>query len=186
MARGFYTGYEGNAPLLTAPGADEMPEPLPPCGLYRTTTEVGEIPAGRLVYFHNHGDPGPGLYLPETWAHNRARFAASGHTMPEPVARNAASLEPLPVEGFYRVVRAFFCCAKKCREFEENLFVQLGYNGSGEAILFVPELNPNGMALPVNGSLVDRAQLAQLALVKVARREDAAAEKLAAPGGMLH
>ena len=31
---------------------------LPPCGLYRTTKPVGDVPAGALVYFHNHGTPG--------------------------------------------------------------------------------------------------------------------------------
>ena len=41
---------------------------LPPCGLYRTVKPIGSIEAGRLVYFHNHGDPGPGLYFPESWS----------------------------------------------------------------------------------------------------------------------
>ena len=59
-----------------------MKTPLPPCGLYRTTGPVGSIPEGRLIYFHNHGEPGPGLYLPASWtnqtqmlqAHNRTRL----------------------------------------------------------------------------------------------------------------
>jgi hypothetical protein len=50
------------------------PALLPPCGVYRTKTAVAGIEAGRLVYFHNHGDPGPGLYPPESWAQNRAKF----------------------------------------------------------------------------------------------------------------
>ena len=57
---------------------------LPPCGLYRTTTKIGEIEAGRLVYFHNHGDPGPGLYLPSGWSNNTARWGARGTTVPAP------------------------------------------------------------------------------------------------------
>ena len=50
----------------------------PPCGLYRTVADVGEIQAGRLVYFHNHGDPGPGIFLPSSWHGNRARFEGTG------------------------------------------------------------------------------------------------------------
>ena len=48
---------------------------LPPCGLYRTTTKIGDCEADRLVYFHNHGDPGPGFYFPEKWVKNRAQFS---------------------------------------------------------------------------------------------------------------
>lgn len=37
-----------------------------PCGLYRTTRPIPDaVPAGVLVYYHNHGDPGPGVYLPD-------------------------------------------------------------------------------------------------------------------------
>ena len=54
---------------MMAPMAD-----LPPCGIYRTDLALGdEVPAGRLVYFHDHGDPGPGIYLPRDWVANRAR-----------------------------------------------------------------------------------------------------------------
>jgi len=55
---------------------------LPDCGLYRTVAPIAGIPAGRLVYFHNHGEPGPGFYFPESWTHNRAKFSASGTTAP--------------------------------------------------------------------------------------------------------
>jgi hypothetical protein len=55
---------------------------LPPCGLYRTVKPVAGIDAGRLVYFHNHGNPGPGLYPPDGWNANRARFSENGATVP--------------------------------------------------------------------------------------------------------
>src|SRR5678815_1810646 len=97
---------------------------LPACGLYRTAREVVGVPAGRLVYFHNHGDPGPGLYLPESWALNRARFSQRGQTLSSDA--DADALEALPAEGFYRVREAFHCCAKQCRRFELELLVQLG------------------------------------------------------------
>ncbi|MGB8328946.1 MAG: hypothetical protein WCE62_02375 [Polyangiales bacterium] len=54
---------------------------LPPCGLYRTTGTLGSIGAGRLVCFHNHGNPGPGIYLPQRWRYNRAQFEAKGMTV---------------------------------------------------------------------------------------------------------
>lgn len=145
-----------------------MSDILPPCGVYRTTRDLGDVPAGRLVYFHNHGEPGPGVYLPERWEHNRARFAERGHTLPEPYAASARALEPLPAEGFYRVVRPFHCCAKECALFEADTLVQLGYDGAGEAILFVPELSPAGMALPTRGSRIAADRFGALAQLKVA------------------
>ncbi len=75
---------------------------LPPCGVYRTTQPIGEVPAGRLVYFHNHGDPGPGIYTPHDWKGNKARFHERGHTLTSP--DEAKSLIPLAAEGGKTVV----------------------------------------------------------------------------------
>jgi hypothetical protein len=161
-----------------------MASDLPECGIYRTTAAIGDVPAGRLVYFHNHGDPGPGIYLPQAWSHNRAQFADRGQTLPEPHALHARSLSPLPAEGFYRVRTAFDCCEKKCRRFDAELLVQVGYNGLGEAILFVPELGPDGMTIPTSGSPVSVAQLSNLALVKVTEAARQAPTRTAS--GMLH
>lgn len=141
---------------------------LPPCGIYRTTTALGDVPAGRLVYFHNHGEPGPGIYTPEKWISNRAEFQARGFTLPTPYDLMAATLEALPAEGFYKVRESFVCCEKKCRTFEPGLFVQLGYDGAGEAILFTPELSAHGILLPERGSLVTRTNLAKLEPLLVA------------------
>ena len=134
--------------------------PLPPCGLYRTTIAIAGIDAGRLVYFHNHGNPGPGLYLPEGWSQNRARFSANGTTVPADL--DAKALRPLPAEGFYRVTAEFHCCPKQCTKFEPAAFVQLGYNGAGRALVFMPELTPHGITLPERGTLVDDDVLANL------------------------
>lgn len=142
---------------------------LPPCGIYRTLKPIGSVEAGRLVYFHNHGNPGPGLYFPEKWQHNRAQFSENGMTAPKDFDTKA--LHPLPVEGFYRVQREFYCCAKQCAKFEPDTFVQLGYNGAGKAIVFVPELNATGLSIPERGSAVDDDQLGNLTLLKVAMRE---------------
>lgn len=139
---------------------------LPPCGLYRTTAPVAGVPAGRLVYFHNHGDPGPGLYLPEGWAHNRVKLSKRGNVLPTPA--DVRHLEPLPPEGFYRVLQDFHCCEKKCRLFPTELLVQLGYNGEGQPILFVPELIDGQLGVPERGSAIDVANFAHLRLLKVA------------------
>lgn len=145
-------------------------ETLPPCGVYRTSAPIGDdVPAGRFVYFHNHGNPGPGVYLPERWELNRAIFHQQGHTLPQPVERSVRALEPLPAEGFYRVAQAFHCCEKRCREYEPGLFVQLGYDGEANALLFVPEITASGIAVPALGSRVDLPVLKKLDPLKVAR-----------------
>lgn len=140
---------------------------LPPCGIYRTREAIGNVPAGRLVYFHDHGDPGPGLYLPSGWQNNRAQWSAQGNLLGD--VSNASKLERLPAEGFYSVTETFYCCEKKCRSFEANLFVQLGYNGAAEPILFTPTLDEKGMGLPQNGSRIDADRLTHLRPLRVAQ-----------------
>ena len=122
---------------------------LPPCGLYRTTGAIGPVDTGRLVYFHNHGDPGPGVYLPKDWKYNRAQFEEKGHSIDNPGL--VRFLQPLPPEGFYRVIETFHCCEKRCREFAQDSLLQLGYNSEAEPILFVPELVDSMLAIPAKG-----------------------------------
>ncbi len=150
---------------------------LPPCGLYRTRRALGAaIPEGRLVYFHNHGDPGPGLYLPSGWSVNRARWHAQGTPLPDPLW--AEHLEPLMAEGLYRVHESFTCCEKRCQTFEQEQLVQLGYNGMAEPIVFVPEWTAAGLRFPTTGTVVDRARLSQLVPLKVAEaHEEPSAER---------
>lgn len=139
---------------------------LPPCGLYRTTAPLGDhVPADRLVYFHDHGDPGPGVYLPSGWAANRVRWHASGHTVPS--SDWARTLEPLAAEGLYRVREPFTCCEKRCRSFEADLLVQLGYDGTAQALLFVPEWTAAGLAVPEVGFRIDADRVRRLAPLRV-------------------
>ncbi len=138
---------------------------LPPCGLYRTTRAVADVPARRLVYFHNHGEVGPGIYLPSGWNLNRARFHSHGHTVDEAYA---STLVPLPAEGLYRVLEPFTCCEKRCRAFEADLLVQLGYNGAAEPIVFVPEWTHAGLGFPERGFLLSPDHLRKLAPLRVA------------------
>jgi hypothetical protein len=139
---------------------------LPPCGLYRTRAAIGAIPTGRLVFFHNHGDPGPGLYLPSGWKRNRVELQQRGQTLED--LDLLKHLEPLPPEGLYRVIEPFFCCERKCREFETEALVELGYNGDGEPILFLPELVDGMLAIPTNGTSIDHQALALLKQLRVA------------------
>ena len=139
---------------------------LPKCGIYRTTVRIGDIEAGRLVYFHNHGDPGPGLYLPEEWQANRALFSEEGLTLPE--VSLAKTLERLPLEGFYRVKDPFHCCEKKCQKFQTDMLVQLGYDGDATSIVFVPEMISGHLAIPEEGVAVDDEMISKMALLKVA------------------
>ena len=138
---------------------------LPPCGIYRTTQPIGKVPPGRLVYFHNHGDPGPGIYTPHDWQGNKARFHERGHTLTSP--DEAKSLIPLAAEGFYRVVSGFFCCEKQCQHFEPDTLVQLGYDSAATPILFTPEFLDGVVTLPERGLKIDRDRIERLARLRV-------------------
>lgn len=151
--------------------ATDPPAELPPCGLYRTRAAIGGVEAGRLVYFHNHGDPGPGIYLPSKWSANRAEFHGQGHLLPAP--GSARELEPLAAEGLYVVQEPFHCCDKRCVRFEADALVQLGYNGAAEPIVFVPRFVADGLELPEKGTRIDGANLHALRLLKVAVRRTA-------------
>lgn len=151
----------------------------PPCGLYRTTRPLADVPAGRLVYFHNHGDPGAGLYTPHRWVTNRVEWHERG--VPVPDEAYSASLAPLPPEGLYRVREAFHCCEKQCRRFEPEALVQLGYNAGAEAIVFTPEWVRGALAFPESGTLVNASQLGHLARLAVAEAANAAPA-----GGLVH
>lgn len=152
---------------------------LPACGLYRTVAAIADVPAGRLVYFHNHGDPGPGVYFPERWLGNRAEFSARGTTLP--TGFDVRALHPLPAEGFYRVTAAFHCCSKRCTQYEPDAFVQLGYNGAGRALVFTPELTGAAIAIPERGTPVDDDVLVNLKPLKLPERRD----ELAMPRGLV-
>ena len=154
---------------------------LPPCGVYRTVHKIGEVEAGRLVYFHNHGNPGPGLYFPETWSHNRAKWSANGYTLPKVFDMRA--LKPLPAEGFYRVTSSFYCCEKNCVQFEPDQLLQLGYNGAGKALVFVPEYVGGAIQVPERGTAVDDASLPHLAPLKLPERQQQ--NDLSLPRGIL-
>lgn len=139
--------------------------PLPPCGLYRTTAALGDIPAGRLVSFHNHGDRGPGVFLPTGWIQHRAQFGEVGAAIPS--TRWSRTLDALAPEGIYRVREPFYCCEKQCRLFERDLLVQLAYTPEATPVVLVFGARDGALVLIEPGNLVDRATVARLSPVKV-------------------
>ncbi|MBT6176193.1 MAG: hypothetical protein HOI23_03030 [Deltaproteobacteria bacterium] len=126
---------------------------LPPCGIYKTTINIGSVPADRFVYFHNHGDPGAGIYLPARWLNNRAEFSKQG--VPLTVDHEATTLIPLPPEGLYRVRQTFKCSANSNMTFQPGQLVQLGYNRRADSILFIPIWDESGLMMPDRGVLME-------------------------------
>jgi hypothetical protein len=156
---------------------------LPPCGLYRTTKPIGNIPADRLVYFHNHGDPGAGVYFPERWTNNRAHFSPKGSTVPPDF--DPTALMTLPAEGFYHFTETSFCCEKKCVKFEPDQLLQVGYNGNGRALVFVPEMVGSALEVPTRGTMLDDAQLGKLAPLRVPERPAEPGANIQFPRGIV-
>lgn len=141
---------------------------LPPCGLYRTTARLGDVPAGSLVFFHNHGDPDPGVFLPAGSTARLTTFRAEGIPLPGP--RWARTLDPLLPEGYYRAREAFVCCERGCRTFAAEQLIVLAYTVDARPVLYSPEIVDNALVLPEQGNVVDRAKLSKLARLEVPSR----------------
>jgi hypothetical protein len=69
--------------------------------------------------------------------------------------------------------------------FEPEAFVQLGYNGEGRPLLFVPEIASGGIAVPERGTFVDDAALTNLVALHVADRPGSDDDASGA-GGAVH
>ena len=149
----------------------------PPCGLYRTTRASEAVPESRLVFFHDHGDPGPGIYLPKSWNLNRVEWHERGTTVTD--AAWTHTLERVPDEGLYRVESSFTCCDRSCTTFETSQLVQLGYDGEAVPILFVPEWSSRGLGFPSHGTRLDRDRLGKLTPLRVARGAESPRDAMA-------
>lgn len=144
---------------------------LPDCGLYRTTKPLPEheegIPAGILVYFHNHSDSGlPVVIAPEHNVHNRWHFHGAGIAFRG--MSWADSLTKLLAEGFYVLRRAL---PVDQGEWPKGALVQLGYTRKGEPILFMAQvraqLQENDLFFSDRGLSIQREQTALLEPVHV-------------------
>lgn len=144
---------------------------LPDCGLFRTSKPLpeheAEVPAGILVYFHNHSDSGlPVVVVPEHNVHNRWHFHGAG--IPFRGLSWADSLVKLPAEGFYMLRRAL---TFEGGEWAKSALVQLGYNRNADPILFIAQvraqLQENDLFFGDNGVGVPREQLSILEPLQV-------------------
>jgi hypothetical protein len=139
---------------------------LPDCGLFRTTKPLPgheeEIPAGILVYFHNHSDSGlPVVVAPEHNVHNRWHFHGAG--IPFRGLSWADSMVQLPVEGFYMLRKAL---SFEGGDWPKGALVQLGYTRNADPILFIAQaraqLEENDLFFSNSGVGITREQLAML------------------------
>jgi hypothetical protein len=144
---------------------------LPACGLYRTTKPLpgheAELPAGMLVYFHNHSDSGlPVVIVPEHNIMNRWHFHGAG--IPFRGLAWADSLMKLPAEGFFSLRKEF---AFEGGSWPKGTLVQLGYNKSADPILFIAQvranLEENNLFFADRGVSIPRDRLAMLEAVTV-------------------
>ena len=136
---------------------------VPDCGLYLTTKPLPghdeKVPAGSIVYFHNHSDSGlPSVLTPDHNIHNRWHF--HGPPLEFRGLTWANTLQKLPEEGFFVL--------KKELTFEggswpRNALVQLGYTRQGDPILFMARvrsrLDENDLFFSDKGLKLKRDQL---------------------------
>lgn len=125
---------------------------LPNCGLYRTGRALlnaeEQVPEGVLVYFHNHSDQDSALVLtPHVNEHNRWRFHDRGWPVED--AEFISALVALKPEGLY--VTAVHLHVTHEEIIPERTLVQLGYNRSGDSILFVGRFEENTITFPSQG-----------------------------------
>jgi len=144
---------------------------LPNCGLYKTTKPLpeheAEVPAGILVYFHNHSDSGlPVVIVPEHNVMNRWHFHGGG--IPFRGLSWADSLQKIQQEGFYML--------RKDLTFDggswpKGTLVQLGYTRTGDPILFIAQqrasMEENDLFFSDRGVGVAASVLASLEALKV-------------------
>ena len=143
------------------------PKPmLPDCGLYRTTKPLSgheeKVPAGILVYFHNHSDSGlPTVTTPDHNVHNRWHF--HGPSIEFRGLAWASSLEKLPAEGFFTLRRELTFDGGK---WPKGALVQLGYTREADPILFIARqrarLEENDLFFSSKGVAIKRDQLSIL------------------------
>jgi len=65
------------------------------------------------------------------------------------------------------VDRPFHCCEQQCRRFGPNELVQLGYDGSGKAILFIPQWTNGALAIPDRGTRIDAENIESMTRLRV-------------------
>jgi hypothetical protein len=141
------------------------------CGLYRATKALPgqeeKVPAGTLVYFHNHssnGSPLPSVIPPDHNVHNRWHFHAE--TAIENIRSPSwvESLEKVPEQAFYTLRREL--SLEGAVTWPKGSIVQLGYTRTADPILFIAQqratLTENDLFFSDKGVGIKRDQLTLL------------------------
>lgn len=137
------------------------------CGLYRATKALpgneDKVPAGTLVYFHNHSSnngPLPSVIPPDHNIHNRWHFHAEGAIDNIRSPSWVESLEKMPDQKFYTLRRDL---SFEGGSWPKGSLVQLGYTKSADPILFIarvrPALQENDLFFSDKGVGLQRDQL---------------------------
>ncbi|MDH5493781.1 MAG: hypothetical protein OEY14_17655, partial [Myxococcales bacterium] len=124
--------------------------------------ESEAIPAGALVYVGKAGETDRFVVRPEENLNNRWFWKEP--TVPLTDAAWGATLERLPPEGFYTLPETL--PLEGGGRWLQNALVQLGYNRSGQAIIFVAERREtreeNALFFGSKGVRIDDALMSRL------------------------
>jgi hypothetical protein len=140
------------------------------CGLYRATKALpgneDKVPAGTLVYFHNHSSnsgPLPSVIPPDHNVHNRWHFHQEGAIENIRSPSWVESLEKVPEQSFYTLRRELTFDGGS---WPKGAIVQLGYTRTAEPILFIARvratLAENDLFFSDKGVGIKRDQLSIL------------------------
>jgi hypothetical protein len=140
------------------------------CGLYRATKALPgneeKVPAGSLVYFHNHSSnngPLPSVIPADHNIHNRWHFHQEGAIENIRSPSWVESLEKMPDQTFYTLRRELTFDGGS---WPKGAIVQLGYTKTAEPILFIARvratLAENDLFFSDKGVGIKRDQLSLL------------------------
>ncbi len=140
------------------------------CGLYRATKALpgheDAVPAGSLVYFHNHSTnngPLPSVIPPDHNVMNRWHFHAETAIDNLRSPSWVESLEKVPEQGFFTLRRELTFDGGS---WPKGAIVQLGYTKSADPILFIARvrtsLSENDLFFSDKGVGIKRDQLSIL------------------------
>jgi len=151
---------------------------LPRCGLYRTTQALpaheAQVPAGVLVYFHNHSESGlPQVVLPDHSRRNQWHFHGPGVCFR--ALSWAATLVKLPAQGLYMLRGELVFAGGR---WPRRTLVQVGFSRAGQAVAFLAhergDGRESGVWFPERGVPIAPEQFAQLAGPLHVRKEGVA------------
>jgi hypothetical protein len=159
------------------------------CGLYRATKPLpgheDKVPAGTLIYFHNHSTtngPLPSVIPPDHNVHNRWHFHQEGAIDNVRSPSWVDSLEKIPEQGFYTLRREL---GVDGGSLPKGAIVQLGYTKTADPILFIARqrvvLSENDLYFSDKGVGIKREQLSILEPAVIQTEQGDGSEHATAP-----